>query len=77
MSIWDTVKKFAQPYADEEYDDYDEEEYLDEYEEEPQQPARRRCPAQEDLGDLQPPAGPKCRSKDRERGFLRDCFLDL
>ena len=41
MSIWDTVKKFAQPYADEEYDDYDEEEYLDEYEEEPQQPARR------------------------------------
>ena len=41
MSIWDTVKKFAQPYADDEYDDYDDDEYLDEYEEEPQQPARR------------------------------------
>ena len=25
MSFWDSVKKFAQPYADDEYDDYDEE----------------------------------------------------
>ena len=41
MSIWDTVKKFAQPYADDEYDDYDDDEYLDDYEEEPQQPTRR------------------------------------
>ncbi len=24
MSFWDNVKKFAQPYTDEEYDDYDE-----------------------------------------------------
>lgn len=32
MSFWDNVKKFAQPYSDEEYDDYDEE--MDEYEEE-------------------------------------------
>ena len=31
MSFWDNVKKFAQPYDDEDYDDYDEE--LDEYEE--------------------------------------------
>ena len=23
MSFWDNVKKFAQPYADEDYDDYD------------------------------------------------------
>ena len=23
MSFWDNVKKFAQPYADDEYDDYD------------------------------------------------------
>ena len=31
MSIWDSVKKFAQPYADDDYDDYDEDdEYLDE-----------------------------------------------
>ncbi len=48
MSLWDNVKKFAQPYSDSDYDDYDEdEEYLDEYEEEPA-PARRsprRAPA--------------------------------
>lgn len=25
MSFWDNVKKFTQPYSDEEYDDYDEE----------------------------------------------------
>ena len=29
MSIWDTVKKFAQPYADDDYDDYDDD-YMDE-----------------------------------------------
>ena len=42
MSIWDTVKKFAQPYADDDYDDYDDD-YMDEYEEEEevQQPSRR------------------------------------
>ena len=41
MSFWDYEKKFAQPYADDDYDDYDEdEEYLDEYEE-PAAPARR------------------------------------
>ena len=40
MSFWDNVKKFAQPYADDDYDDYDDEdEYLDDYEEEA--PARR------------------------------------
>ena len=30
MSIWDNVKKFAQPYSDDEYDDYDD--YDDDYE---------------------------------------------
>ena len=42
MSIWDSVKKFAQPYADDDYDDYDEDdEYLDEdYEEEAPAPRR-------------------------------------
>ena len=39
MSFWDNVKKFAQPYDDEDYDDYDEE--LDEYEEPAQEPAPR------------------------------------
>ena len=40
MSFWDNVKKFAQPYADEDYDDYDED--YDDYEEEPvKEPAPR------------------------------------
>ena len=41
MSFWDNVKKFAQPYADdEEYDDYDEE--VDGFEEEEtEEPVRR------------------------------------
>ena len=43
MSFWDNVKKFAQPYSDDEYD-YDEDDYMDDYEE-PAQPARRRRPA--------------------------------
>lgn len=48
MSFWDNVKKFAQPYADDDYDDYDEDdEYVDDYEEPAEQPARpsRRRPA--------------------------------
>ena len=50
MSFWDNVKKFAQPYADDDYDDYDEdEEYLDDYEEPaaeaPARRERRRTPA--------------------------------
>ena len=32
MSFWDNVKKFAQPYAEDDYDDYDED-YEDDYEE--------------------------------------------
>ena len=45
MSFWDNVKKFAQPYADDDYDDYDDEE-LDEFEEEaaPAPRERRRAP---------------------------------
>ena len=45
MSFWDNVKKFAQPYSDEEYEDYDEDEYMDDYEEPAQQTSRRRRPA--------------------------------
>ena len=42
MSFWDNVKKFAQPYADDEYDDYDEEEGMEGFEEEEvaERPAR-------------------------------------
>ena len=44
MSFWDNMKKFAQPYADDDYDDYDEdEEFLDDYEE-AEEPAPRRAP---------------------------------
>ena len=46
MSFWDNVKKFTQPYSDEDYDDYDDEEY-DDYEDEAEEPAprSRRAPA--------------------------------
>lgn len=46
MGIWDSVKKFAQPYADDEYDEYDDE--MDGYEEEPA--ARRSRGAEADTG---------------------------
>ena len=39
MSFWDNVKKFAQPYSDEDYSDYDEE--MDDYEEPAQETASR------------------------------------
>ena len=47
MGIWDSMKKFAQPYADDEYDDFDDEEEIDGAEEETEEerPARpRRAP---------------------------------
>ena len=70
MSLWDNVKKFAQPYADDDYDDYDEDdEYAEEYEQPAEPPARRaprRAPApapaeeeseeQEDFGFTPVPA---------------------
>ena len=44
MSFWDNVKKFAQPYSDEDYDDY-EEENGDEFENDSQEETpRRRSP---------------------------------
>ena len=39
MSFWDNVKKFAQPYSDDDYDEYDDD--VEEYEEEEMQPAAR------------------------------------
>lgn len=47
MSFWDNVKKFAQPYADDEYDEY--EDGIDGYEEEPAtvtRPSRRAAAAE-------------------------------
>ena len=43
MSFWDNVKKFAQPYADEEYDEYEEDEYMDEYENDRRNSRRRNA----------------------------------
>ena len=40
MSFWDNVKKFAQPYSDEDYDDYEDED-LDSFEDEAQDTAPR------------------------------------
>ena len=61
MSFWDNVKKFAQPYADDDYDDYDEDdEYLDDDYDEPEEPVRRAparrkppvaAPVEEELDD--------------------------
>ena len=62
MSFWDNVKKFAQPYADEDYDDYDDEEEMDEFEEEEEvapRPARRApafSAAPESVSDFGAPA---------------------
>ena len=43
MSLWDNVKKFAQPYSDDDYDDYDEEDDYgdDDYD----QPAEKSAPS--------------------------------
>ncbi len=44
MSFWDNVKKFAQPYSDEDYDDYDED--MDDYgADEPEASAHSRRPS--------------------------------
>ena len=40
MSFWDNVKKFAQPYSDDEYEDYEEE--TEEFEEKQPAPRTRR-----------------------------------
>ena len=46
MSFWDNVKKFAQPYADDDYDEYEDDEVETFEEEVEERPARtRRTPA--------------------------------
>ena len=68
MSFWDNVKKFAQPYADDDYDDYDEdEEYLDDYEE-PAAPARR-APARRRAPEPAPVADEFDEDEDDNFGF--------
>ena len=59
MSFWDNVKKFAQPYADDDYDDYDDDdEMLDDYDE-PEEPVRRPArPARRAPAPAPAPAAP-------------------
>jgi cell division inhibitor SepF len=50
MTFWDNVKKFAQPYADDEYDEFEDEESMEAFEEEAEpapRPARRAEPRHE------------------------------
>ena len=58
MSFWDNVKKFAQPYSDDEYDEYDD---MEGYEEEA--PRRSRSAESEPVGKFEsapaPAAAPK------------------
>ncbi|MDD5955181.1 MAG: cell division protein SepF [Firmicutes bacterium] len=55
MSLLDNLKKFAQPYADDDYDDYDDdEEYLDDEYDAPaprRAPSRRSAPAPAPVDD--------------------------
>ena len=44
MSFWDSVKKFTQPYSDEEYDDYDDEAEVFEDDEQAAPRSRRTSP---------------------------------
>ena len=56
MSFWDNIKKFAQPYSD---DDYEEEDYEEEVYEEEQEPAprsRRTSPFAADTNEAPAPA---------------------
>ncbi len=55
MSFWDNVKKFAQPYADEEYDEEYEDE-MDGYEEEPARGRRQSAFAAEPAQEYAQPA---------------------
>ncbi len=71
MSFWDNVKKFTQPYSDEEYDEeYDEE--MGDYEEEQEAPApraRRSSPFAETKQEAPAPAYTPAPSEERGRSF--------
>ena len=44
MSFWDSMKKFAQPYSEDDYDEYEEEEQEVVEEVQEERPVRRRAP---------------------------------
>lgn len=53
MKFWDNVKKFTQPYADDEYDDdeYDEDVAGEDYDAEPERPASAFTRPEDDTAD--------------------------
>ena len=73
MSIWDNVKKFAQPYSDDEYDDYDDyDDYEEEVEEEPVRRAPRkpaRAPRTIRRSPMQREPEPEIEEEDYEEDF--------
>ena len=56
MSFWDNVKKFAQPFSDEDYDDYGDE--MDSFEEEVEEPAPRAGRRPSPFASVAPEAEP-------------------
>ena len=62
MSFWDNIKKFAQPYADEDYDDYEDEDTYEEAAQESAPRGRRPSPfanaAAETTDTYEPAAAP-------------------
>ena len=63
MSFWDNVKKFAQPYSDDDYDDYDEDDdYVDDYEE----PAEAPAPARRERRRPAPAPAPVMEAEEEE-----------
>ena len=69
MKFWDNLKKFAQPYSDEEYDDFDDEmDDYDEVEEEPS-PRKRRSPFGSDRATESAPTATAAPSAASERSF--------
>ena len=66
MSFWDNVKKFAQPYSDDEYDDYDDDnEGFEEEVQEPAPRARRTSP----FASVQPKEAPAPATNSAPSGF--------
>ena len=66
MSFWDNVKKFAQPYAEDDYDDYDEDDYGDDYDE-PAEP--RRAPRRSAAPAPAPASMPLMVEEEEEDSF--------
>ena len=67
MSFWDNVKKFAQPYSDDDYDDYDED---DDYAEDFEEPAEAPAPAPARRERRRPAAAPVMdAAEDEDNGF--------